>query len=195
MPDHYLIIDLEATCCDRKSIPDDEREIIEIGAVMVESATFTQVDQFQSFVQAVRHPFLTAFCSRLTGIQQHDLDDAPRFPAVISAFAQWLATYPSFVFGSWGSFDQRQLAHDCAFHQISNPIDAPYLNLRQAFINQQGTRKGLGLREALRLAGLDFEGHHHRGLDDARNISRLLPFCLGQQTLAGTAKRQSYNAT
>jgi inhibitor of KinA sporulation pathway (predicted exonuclease) len=27
--------------------------------------------------------------------------------------------------------------------------------------------------------GLDLVGTHHRGIDDARNIARLLPYCLG----------------
>ena len=32
-PGHYLVIDLEATCCDRGTIEREESEIIEIGAV------------------------------------------------------------------------------------------------------------------------------------------------------------------
>jgi inhibitor of KinA sporulation pathway (predicted exonuclease) len=37
-----------------------------------------------------------------------------------------------------------------------------------------GIKKKLGIAEALRHLGLRFEGSHHRGLDDARNISRIV---------------------
>ncbi|MDF2697512.1 MAG: Inhibitor of the KinA pathway to sporulation, putative exonuclease, partial [Labilithrix sp.] len=33
---------------------------------------------------------------------------------------------------------------------------------------------------ALEHAGLTLEGTHHRGIDDARNIARLLPWLLGR---------------
>jgi 3'-5' exoribonuclease 1 len=32
---------------------------------------------------------------------------------------------------------------------------------------------------ALRRVGLDLVGTHHRGIDDARNIARVLPYRLG----------------
>lgn len=35
--DYYLVIDLEATCCDRQSFPQGEMEIIEVGAVMTDA--------------------------------------------------------------------------------------------------------------------------------------------------------------
>jgi inhibitor of KinA sporulation pathway (predicted exonuclease) len=35
-------------------------------------------------------------------------------------------------------------------------------------------KKRLGLAAALRHLGMGFEGSHHRGLDDARNIARIV---------------------
>ena len=37
------------------------------------------------------------------------------------------------------------------------------------------------MAQALKLAGLELDGTHHRGIDDARNIARLLPFIVGDQ--------------
>jgi len=82
--DHYLVIDLEASCDDRGSIPHQDREIIEIGAVMVKVQDFTPVDEWQSFVRPIRHPMLTPLCTRLTSIQQSDVDSAPRFPEAVA---------------------------------------------------------------------------------------------------------------
>ncbi|GIS61919.1 MAG: hypothetical protein CM1200mP2_41440 [Planctomycetaceae bacterium] len=33
---------------------------------------------------------------------------------------------------------------------------------------------------ALKEVGLELRGTHHRGIDDARNIARLLPFIVGE---------------
>ena len=69
----YLIIDFEATCANDGSVPRGEMEIIEIGAVLVEAATFGTLGTFQSFVRPVRHPMLTPFCTELTTITQSDV--------------------------------------------------------------------------------------------------------------------------
>jgi hypothetical protein len=40
-------------------------------------------------------------------------------------------------------------------------------------------REGAVLRDARQQAGLELTGTHHRGIDDARNIARLLPLAVG----------------
>jgi len=81
-----LVVDLEATCSDDGSVPKHEMEIIEIGAVLVESAGLRPVAEFQSFVRPGLHPRLTPFCTELTTIRQSDVDDAPLFPEVLQGF-------------------------------------------------------------------------------------------------------------
>jgi inhibitor of KinA sporulation pathway (predicted exonuclease) len=39
------------------------------------------------------------------------------------------------------------------------------------------------MAQALRLAEIELQGTHHRGIDDARNIARLMPFILGIKKL------------
>jgi inhibitor of KinA sporulation pathway (predicted exonuclease) len=39
------------------------------------------------------------------------------------------------------------------------------------------------MKEALKLAEIELEGTHHRGIDDARNIAKLLPYILGKKQL------------
>ena len=76
---YYLVVDLEATCCDRGNIRKEEMEIIEIGAVMVHSESLSIVDEFQSFIKPIRHPILTEFCKSLTSIAQAQVDRAPTY--------------------------------------------------------------------------------------------------------------------
>jgi inhibitor of KinA sporulation pathway (predicted exonuclease) len=173
---HYLVIDFEATCCDRGNVPRQEMEIIEFGAVMVDAGDFRIVDEFQSFVRPVRHPVLTGFCTQLTSIRQADVDAARAFPDCVAAFKPWLHRYRDFAFCSWGDYDHSQLQQDCDFHRMPNPISAPHRNVKRLYSERQGLKKKYGLSEAIRKAGLAFSGTHHRGIDDARNIAGLLPF-------------------
>lgn len=180
---HYLVIDFEATCCDRGSVPREQMEIIEIGAVMVDAATLAPVDEFQSFIQPLRHAQLTPFCRSLTSIGQHDVDSAPTFVEAMPAFKTWLYRHAGFVFCSWGDYDKRQLQRDCDFHGVPNPIGAPHANVKRLFAQRQQLAKKPGLGEAVQMAGLVFTGTHHRGIDDARNIARLLPYVFGTARL------------
>lgn len=177
---HYLVIDFEATCCDRGSVPRDEMEIIEFGAVMVDAADFRVVDEFERFVRPRRHPMLTPFCRALTSIEQSDVDTAPTFPECVAAFEPWSRRYRDVAFCSWGDYDRDQLRQDCDFHRIPNPISAPHRNVKRLFSERQGLTKKYGLAQAVARAGLRFAGTHHRGIDDARNIAALLPFVFGE---------------
>ena len=181
--DHLLVIDFEATCSDQGSVPRDEMEIIEWGAVMVDAHSLAVVGEFESFIRPVRHPRLTPFCTQLTSITQADVDAAPAFAEVLARLRPWLQQHPRHVFCSWGDYDRKQLQQDCDFHRLPNPIDAPHLNVKRGFSERQGLKKNLGLGEAVTRAGLRFEGTHHRGIDDARNIARLLPWVLGEARL------------
>jgi len=181
--DYYLVLDLEATCCDKGSIARNDMEIIEIGAVMIKSTTLTIVDEFQSFVKPIRHPILTEFCTSLTSIAQTQVDRAPTYPEACNLLKNWLSGYSHGVFGSWGDFDRQQFQQDSNFHKVSFPIAYPHVNLKQLFTDTQGLGKRYGMAKALELVGLPLAGTHHRGIDDARNLAKLLPYILDQKKL------------
>ena len=180
---HYLVVDVEATCDDAGRLPRHEREIIEIGAVLVRAPELVSCDEFQCFVRPVRWPQLTEFCTRLTSIRQDDVAAAPRFPEAIGALVRWLGERaPPAAFCSWGDYDRKQIEQDCRFHRLAYPMPEPHLNLKVLFSRERGLKRRLALPDALRDAGLPSAGRHHRGIDDARNIARLLPFALGQRS-------------
>jgi inhibitor of KinA sporulation pathway (predicted exonuclease) len=180
---YYLILDLEATCCNQETIKRHQTEIIEIGAVMVAAQSLNVIDEFQTFIKPVRYPILTQFCKSLTSITQEQDDQAPGYGEAIALLKQWLSNYPNAVFGSWGDYDRNQFKQDSKFHNVPFPIAYPHVNLKQLFSEAQGLPKRYGMAEALQLAGIVLEGTHHRGIDDARNIAKLLPFILGRQQL------------
>ena len=181
--DYFLVIDLEATCSDRKEIPRHEIETIEIGAVMVESISLRPVAEWQTFIQPVRHPELTQYCQDLTSITQQQVNQAPGYPEAISLFQQWLANYDNYIFGSWGNFDRKQLVKDSKYHNLPYPLECNHINCKKLFAQNQGIHRNCGMKQALEIAEIELTGTHHRGIDDARNLAKLLPYILGRQEL------------
>lgn len=193
----YLVIDLEATCEKDHRIVREQTEIIELGAVLVDGATLAPVSEFQTFVKPVRHPRLTPFCTQLTSITQADVDAAPGFAVAmqrLAAFLREAGVAGRFVFCSWGDYDRDQLGRDERRHGVRAPLGTRHLNLKEAFRRRSGDDGKLGTGQALRRVGLQFRGTAHRGIDDARNIARLLPYCLGHKpippAMAAAASRE-----
>lgn len=185
----YLVVDLEATCDDQGAVPREESEIIEIGAVLVDGATLEPIDEFQTFVRPVVHPRLSPFCIRLTTITQADVARAPTFKFVaprLAAFGQGA------LFCSWGGYDRNQIEREARRARIRAPLGPRHLNLKEAFALAAGDRSLTGNGSALRRVGLTPTGTAHRGIDDARNIARLLPYALGRLPVpaAGAERRR-----
>jgi len=167
-----IVIDLEATCCDDGSIPISEQETIEIGAAFVDR-DYRVISTFESFVRPVRHPRLTAFCERLTSITQQQVDLAKPFYDVFLAFTEWMGEREqAAVIASWGKFDKHQFERDCDYSKLVFKFE--HIDLSRRFTQRYGRRKGH--RGAMKIIGIKPEGVHHRGLSDALNVAKMLPF-------------------
>lgn len=175
-----LIVDLEATCWDPEESEQaiEDMEIIEIGCAI--GLPGGQVERsFSTFVRPVKNPLLTNFCTRLTSITQSDVDSAPTFPEACKLVDQWLGSTRGVVWGSWGNYDRRQLEMERERHGAAPAfLDTPHVNLKRPW-RKTNQVKSKGLGKALRFHGLEFEGSAHRGVDDARNVARLLKYING----------------
>ena len=177
MVDHLLIVDVEATCCNNKTITKDDVEIIEIGAVLLHWPTLQTISTFQSYVKPVKKTQLTDFCTRLTGITQEQVDDAPIFPDVLQQMGIDILKEHNIQFCSWSPFDWKQLQRDCLHHQILPPRVLGQWDLQVLFRRQQRHSHNMSLANALRSVDLKFEGKRHSGMDDALNTARLISYC------------------
>lgn len=188
----YAVIDLEATCSDDRSIARSKCEIIEIGGVLVDARTLEWIEEFQAFVKPVVYPKLTDFCTKLTTITQDQVDGAEGFAEVLAKLAPWFADGKT-LFCSWGDYDNNQFALDAKRHKVTLPFTAGHLNLKRAFSERRTAERGscekFGNREAMELVGVAATGVHHRGIDDARNIARLLPWSLPLEALPEALRR------
>ncbi|MCH2043039.1 MAG: exonuclease domain-containing protein [Saprospiraceae bacterium] len=165
----YIVLDLEATCWQEKT--GKQNEIIEIGAVAIDEDREV-LDEFNAFVRPTLHPTLSTFCTELTSIQQHDVDQADTFPTVITQFWDWIAT-KDYYLCSWGHYDRIQFKNDCELHDLDTKWLVPHISLKHQYSEIKFTRKRFGMKRALQREGFSLDGTHHRGIDDARNISKL----------------------
>jgi 3'-5' exoribonuclease 1 len=187
-PKYYFVIDLEATCDENHAIPREQTEIIEIGAVLCDGETLTPCGEFQTFVKPLRHPKLTRFCTQLTTITQADVETAPPFAVAVQRLSAWLRERDALgkiLFCSWGDYDKNQLQRQERQGGVRLPLGRDHLNLKEAFRRRSshGDDSKLGTGQALRRLKLRFDGTAHRGIDDARNIAKLLPYCLGRKPI------------
>ncbi|GAA0188990.1 exonuclease domain-containing protein [Fulvivirga kasyanovii] len=167
---NYIIFDLESTCWKEKS--GRIREIIEIGAVKIDSAQ-NIVSEFDAFVKPIINPRLSDFCQELTSIQQNDIDKARPFPQVISDFQTWIDIEAPYVLCSWGFYDRTQLKADCSLHGVDASWVNAHISLKHQFAEIKKLRRPVGMKAALKHEGFELSGTHHRGIDDARNIAKV----------------------
>src|SRR5262245_1657874 len=178
MPRALLIVDLEATCWPPGEHRAEEMETIEIGAVLLEPGA-AAAREFQTFVRPVRRPTLSPFCRALTTITQAEVDAAELFPASFARFLAWIGDLREALFSSWGDYDRNQFFRDCRLHGVAFPF-ARHWNLKRA-VARRLRRKPAGMDTILADLGLALEGTHHRGIDDSRNITRIVRAVFGEE--------------
>lgn len=193
--DFIVVVDFEATCeADRSQ--QEPQEIIEFPALLVSTRDERVVDEFHRFVQPTKKPTLSHFCQQLTGITQDVVEKAEEFPAVIQAFLRWLEghgldpnhlTGPPFIFLTHGDWDLREmLPKQMEFCDLSGKegFDAQclrrWINLNPLFdaacCVTPGSlpRTSSGVESIAVHLQMRVEGRLHSGIDDARNIARIL---------------------
>lgn len=84
-----------------------------------------------------------------------------------------------------GAYDHGQLTRYSARHGVAEPIELQHRNAKRLFAKSQRIGKEVGMAKPCEVAGLTLEGTHHRGLDDALNEARLLPWAFGDRLLRG----------
>jgi len=180
---HVAVIDLEATCYDNPVDANANRnEVIEIGWALLDIATMTVVDRRQLYVRPTTS-FVSNYCTELTGIRPEQVAQAATFAEAMVELGQWHSEHargPVTIWGSYGEFDCRQLQRQCSAEGLAYPLgDCKYFSVKEAAGAFFGYgKKSPGLMKALGRAGLQFEGQHHSGVDDAANAARVLAHIL-----------------
>ncbi|MDP6636253.1 MAG: 3'-5' exonuclease [Phycisphaerae bacterium] len=191
--EYYVVLDFEATC-DRGKAPVPQ-EIIEFPSVLLSGDTFEILDEFRSFVQPRFNRLLTPFCTELTGITQDQVDQAPLFPEVLDDHIAWLRGRglgvrsrdegSDFAYITCGDWDlQKMFRTQCRVCQppIGRIPEAfeRWVNIKKHFAASFGLKKTSGMSGMLRRLKLELTGRHHCGIDDCRNIAKIVRCLAGR---------------
>ena len=172
---NFIIYDLEATCWETKTESNGKaQEIIEIGGLKINE--YGEImSRFESFVRPTIYPQLSDFCQRLTTITQVDVNQADTFPVVIEDFLDWIGLNDEeeYLLCSWGFFDKKAFAKNCQIHDLDDSWTTAHISLKHQYPRIKGLAYAIGLHKAVEREGFEFEGAHHRGIDDAINLSKI----------------------
>jgi inhibitor of KinA sporulation pathway (predicted exonuclease) len=180
MKNEYLtIVDLEATCWDDKLFQRQNSEIIEIGALLLSLNKENYLDiikEFDVFVKPVKHPVLSDYCKNLTSISQSEVDNGMSVIEAMDLLKKEMFFSENIIFGSWGKYDFNFIKEQCLVNEISIPFNPKKIvNLKSLVASiKKWTKRGLGIKNALNELKIEFEGTPHRGIDDVKNIRRIL---------------------
>ena len=174
---HFIVYDIEATCWASPSEMERKtREVIEIGALKLDTEG-NLISEFNSLVRPSVHPTLSSFCTQLTSITQIDVNQADPYSIVIDDFKDWIGdTYEEkeeYLLCSWGNFDQKILYKNCKLYQLDAEWTKKHINLKFQYPRIKGIQREIGLKQAIKNEGFEFEGTPHRAINDAGNLAKI----------------------
>jgi len=191
----YVVLDFEANGNNSQRF--GPCEIIEFPSVVLDSETLEIVEEFQLFVNPSQP--LNEFCIAKTAITQQMVSEGVSFREAMSMYSSWLTSreylqHSTFTLLTCGDWDLKtQIPQQCQRENVEVPeFFKSFVNIKIVY-NAFYKRKIRGMAGMLKELGMELEGHHHRGIDDCRNIAAILKrmildgavvpqtFILGQQ--------------
>ncbi len=182
---YYLcVLDFEATCWnDNSEKYKNQMEIIEFPSVLYEideeKKTFLFVSEFSSYVKPTINPILTEFCTELTGITQEQVSQAETIDVVYNNHTKWLNEHvlpnSKFIFATCGNWDLNiQLPREIKNKSLKpNNYYNTFINVKNEFEYFYKT-KTFGMSGMLKFLNIKLEGRLHSGIDDTRNIAKIM---------------------
>jgi ERI1 exoribonuclease 3 len=179
---YICILDFEATCDSEISNFDKSKtEIIEFPSLLykLENDKLTKISEFHEYVRPTLNPILSKFCIELTGITQEIVNSADIFQNVFNRHYEWIKqnveNINDVVFLTCGLWDlKKQLPLELKNKNIENKdIYKRFINIKYVFENIYKI-KPFGMVNMLKYLNLNLDGRHHSGIDDCKNISKIL---------------------
>lgn len=176
---HFLVLDFEATCDEGKQML--PQEIIEFPCLMVNAKSLQTESTFHYYVQPRVNRQLTPFCTELTGIIQSMVDDQPHIEEVLEKFDKWLEDNGllkpenKFIFVTCGDWDLKTMLPSQLqyFSLNTKPYFNSWINIKKPY-NNLTTQYPSGMMAMLHKLNIPHEGRHHSGIDDCKNIAKIL---------------------
>ncbi len=129
LPGRFIIYDTEYTTWEgapeRKwSGPGEHRELVQIGAIVVDGIEMRELESFEILMRPRLNPALSGFFVSLTGITQEQVDRyGVEFPQAWDIFSKWLHGLPAY---SYGRGDLEVLKENCGIWHLEFRLDESF---------------------------------------------------------------------
>ena len=197
---YLVVLDFEATC--EKNVRITPQEIIEWPAMIIDTATFKILHSktFHYYIKPEHNPKLSSFCTELTGITQAMIDingSQNTIESVVAAWNKWCfdndllpksKNEPNACVVTCGDWDLKSMWSQQ--RKLSKCSDAAlfhsWINIKSIFKQNEtkiegrgsiGKRVG-GMMAMLNFLNIEHEGQHHSGIDDVKNICKIVQHLL-----------------
>jgi inhibitor of KinA sporulation pathway (predicted exonuclease) len=170
--DHILVVDVESTCWEGAPPPGQSSEIIEIGLCPIDLTTLERTEKRSILIQPAQSQ-ISEFCTELTTLKPEMFAEAGSLADAVK-FSKNEYLSKDRLWASWGDYDRRQFERVCRTQNIGYPFGPSHLNVKSLFAAAVGSGHEMGLDGAYNRLGIEMEGTHHRGDDDAWNIAGIL---------------------
>uniref|UniRef100_A0A1D1XGN0 Putative exonuclease domain-containing protein At3g15140 n=1 Tax=Anthurium amnicola TaxID=1678845 RepID=A0A1D1XGN0_9ARAE len=195
--DYFLILDLEGKV-----------EILEFPVVVIDASTADFIDVFHRFVKPSQmgehrtNRYIKGKYGKL-GVDRVWHDTAIPFKEVIKEFEIWMISHNFWkkelggslhraVFVTCGNWDLKtKIPRQCEDSDMKLPsYFMEWINLKDIYLNFY-KRRATGMKIMMRELGIPLLGNHHLGIDDSKNIARVLQHMIADGAfLQITARRQ-----
>lgn len=184
---HFLLVlDFEAQCREGERM--QPQEIVEFPTVAINLRNMIATE-FHSYCRPEVYPRITEFCTELTGITQDMVEGAPTLKEVLLQHQHWLRHVlgldpscadgsgggPTYAYVTCGDWDLRTCLPK-QMRSLGTKAPAGYsrwINIKRAF-EAWYQSKAHGMTGMLSSLGLALDGRHHSGIDDTRNITKVV---------------------
>lgn len=174
-----LILDFEANCVEEGKL--DCQEIIEFPVVPVDvsSMTIQHEKTFHYYIKPTVHKKITPFCTSLTGITQETVDKGVELKEALAKFDTWMQdnnyNAEDCIIMTCGAWDLNTcLRAEANYKKIDLPaVLKQFVNVKMIYGAHFPSKK-IGMVGMLESLKLKLEGKHHSGIDDTKNIAKIV---------------------
>ena len=175
--DKIVIVDIEATCWEGKVPEGMENDIIEVGVCLLDIHS-GEISDSQGVIIKPERSVVSPFCTELTTITQEMVDtEGGSFKQACSILKKEYLSQ-SRAWASFGAYDLKQFQRQCTAMSIGFPFGPSHINVKTLFALKKRLGHEQGMAGALAILNIPLEGTHHRGVDDAKNIAKILRWIL-----------------
>lgn len=171
--DQVIVIDIEATCWEKGAPEGMTSDILEFGICLLDIHS-GEITENRGILVHPERSEISPFCTELTTITPELIAmEAISFKEAC-AVIQKEYQGQSRAWASFGAYDFKQIQRQCADLGVGYPLSPSHINVKTLFALKYKLKYEEGMAGALKHLNLELEGTHHRGVDDAKNIAKIL---------------------